>query len=81
MPFFRNTRRFYFDVVAQGHVVRDRIGVACVSADEALAEAASAADEFAAECFRRGERLDLDQIIVRDAYDREVGRIDLRAIH
>ena len=81
MPFFRNTRRFYFDVVSQGHVVRDRIGVVCVSADEALAEAASAADEFAAECFRRGERLDLDQIVVRDAYDREVGRIDLRAIH
>jgi hypothetical protein len=81
MPNYRNTRRFYFDVVSAGHVVRDMIGVACESVEEALAEAATAADEYAAECFRRGEKLGLEEIVVRDPQNREVGRINLRDLH
>jgi hypothetical protein len=80
MPTYR-TRRFYFDIVCAGHVVRDMIGVACESVEEALAEAATAADEYAAECFRRGEKLGLEEIVVRDPQNREVGRIDLRDLH
>jgi hypothetical protein len=81
MPVDRDTRRYFFDVVSAGHTVRDNIGATCQSVDEALAEAAAAADEYAAECFRRGEKLGLDQIVVRDAFNREIGRIDLRDIH
>jgi len=81
MPVYRNTRRYYFDIVCAGRVVRDLIGVVCESAEEALAEAATAADEYAAECFRRCEKLGLEEIVVRDGHKGEVGRIDLRDLH
>jgi hypothetical protein len=63
-------RRFYFDLRTGDSMVRDNVGACTFSADDALADAIEAAEEF-------GEDIAADEVIVRDEDGHEVGRIDL----
>jgi hypothetical protein len=70
-------RRFYFDVRIGGSVIRDDIGVFCLSEDDAMADAVEAVDEIGHLSTLQGEDIGADEIIVRDDEGREVGRIDI----
>jgi hypothetical protein len=71
----------YFDIRCGAQTHRDEKGVDAAGATEAIKQAAEAASDFLKERFVRGQKVEIDEIIIRNQYGEEVARVNIRALN